>query len=142
MNEFICASFAWDLCSILFGIHDGFFWHGKNPNTKYFTNPHNVLMALRIMVFVMICMAFNVNVILFLISSTLQFSCLHNGMYYTTRNWLDRDVYPRRFFAQAIRKTSTSKFTDFMTPFVRTLLYALSYLLIIFQNQILSWIKF
>ena len=143
MNEFIYASIAWQTCSILFGIHDGFFWHGKNPNTKYLTNPHNILMALRIVVFVGVCVVFPAaNPYLLLLVSMLQFSALHNGWYYMTRNWLDEDLYQRGFFAQAIRKTSTSKWTDFMTPLNRTILYALSYLIIIFQKQILEWITF
>ena len=142
MNEFIYASIVWQSFSILFGVHDGFFWHGKNPNTKYLTNPHNVLMALRIMVFVMIVGIFSsIHPWSFLIVSMLQFSFLHNGWYYMTRHSLDEDVYQRGFFDQAIRKTSTSKFTDFMTPLNRTLLYASSYLIIIFQNQILEWIR-
>jgi len=73
--------------------------------TLLLTNTHWVVTTLSVIGFILI------------------FSFLHNGFYYMFRNKLNSEIYPKGFWSQST--TSIAKFTKFMTPTVRTILFCL-----------------
>lgn len=64
-----------------------------------------------------------------LIALPLVFPFLHDGKYYSTRNYFNRQLYTKKWFAQST--TSTAITTKIFTPVVRTILFGLGILIII-----------
>ena len=126
----------WCLYSIVEGIRDSLFYHFYNHNIKRLFNEHIVFVIQRSIVSLILCLL-SQNIWI-LIPFILSFSFFHNGSYYTSRYYLNKKtygydyLYTKKWFSQST--TSTSKFTKYMTPVVRAMLFLLSIGVIFFIN--------
>lgn len=58
------------------------------------------------------------------------FSFIHDGEYYTTRNYLD-GIYPKKWFDQSTTSTALTDKFSVMTPLNRSVLFIVSIILIV-----------
>jgi len=114
------------------GYREGYYWALKNDEVlKHYhpDNEHGVWTLQRFFVYV-ICnySAYMLNDTLWLlIILPLCFPFFHDGMYYYERNVIDGS-YPKGWWD--FSKTSTSWFTKFSTPILRTLYFVIATTLI------------
>lgn len=131
--------FMWIIYCIIEGFREGYYWHYKNrgdDNNQYdihkiFSVQRGlVLNTMGLLAFVTLYKITGLLVImslfksvLFILSLMLIFSFIHNGMYYTTRNILDKNIYNLKWKDHST--TSTAKWTKFLTFRNRTIMFAL-----------------
>ena len=132
MNIILWLSFlVWCLFSAVEGVRDGIFYHYYNHKFPKTFNEHIIFVLERgIMMGVLVY----VTNWWFLIPMILSFSFIHNGIYYTTRNQLNEDLYDKKWWDQS--ETSSSFFTDIMTPTVRTILFLASICFLVAINYL------
>lgn len=124
----IISFLIWCFYSIIDGIRDGIFYHSYNYSIKRLFNEHIIFVIQRLIVSIILIL-YSQNILL-IMPLILSFSFFHNGAYYTTRHILNKktynydNLYKKKWFAQST--TSTSVFTKYMTPLVRTILFLLS----------------
>ncbi|PCI28126.1 hypothetical protein COB55_04420 [Candidatus Wolfebacteria bacterium] len=122
---------VWCVFSIVEGIRDGIFYFHYNHKFPRTFNEHIIFIIERSL---MAGVLIYVTNWWFIIPMVLSFSFIHNGVYYTTRNHLDNNLYEKKFWDQS--ETSTSIFTDIMTPLVRTVLFLLSLVSLLIINYL------
>lgn len=116
------------------GIREAGYWHYLIAANGKPSNEHKTWTVQRIFVFLtfFIACGYELNDIWL----TLAFcGCLvlaspfwHDGNYYCSRHKLDPKIYDKGFFSQST--TSTAKMTRFGTPFLRTLYFLLSFVIL------------
>jgi hypothetical protein len=79
--------------------------------------------------FIVLCIIALTSFNWWLLALPLVFPFLHDGEYYTTRNYFNRLIYTKKYFAHST--TSTAITTKIFTPVVRTILFGLGILTII-----------
>lgn len=137
--------FIWIAYCIIEGFREGYYWHYKNKGddgNKYEIHP--IFSVQRSLVLSLIglltLLSFNklsglligvsfLKAGLFVFSLMLIFSFIHNGMYYTTRNILDKKIYNLKWKDQS--STSTAKWTKFLSFRNRTIMFVLGFLAIL-----------
>lgn len=103
---------GWILCSCLEGCRDAFFYFYKMYSTK--SDKHNMhwLFTLERAIILSAACYINslyfttLNTIVFTTSLIFMFSFFHNGTYYSVRHWLDKMLYPKRWFDSSTTSTS------------------------------------
>ena len=122
--------------SAMEGWREGIYWHVKIGSRYYDWFPeveeHRIFVGLRAVVVLMgsSLLFFNMAwylVLASMIGYALVFSFMHNGIMYLTRNNLDSNNYPKRFWAQST--SSVAKTTKFMTPVSRTIQFVIGTLI-------------
>jgi len=129
----------WIGYSILEGFREGYYWHYKSrgeDGNRYEIHPvfsaqrGLVLAVMFMLVFItthklfgLILMTSLLKAGFFTFSLMLIFSFIHNGVYYTTRNVLNKKIYKLKWKDHS--KTSTAKWTKFLTFRNRTIMFAL-----------------
>lgn len=104
---------VWIGFSILEGLRDGNFYHANLTSINSVKhNLHWIFVCTRTIVFGLIgwiCLEhFSIfSSIIFIVSLALIFSFVHNGIYYVTRNRLNKNMYPKGFLANS--NSSTAK---------------------------------
>ena len=118
--------------SCLEGIREGYFWHYYFKTSIHNkTNMHTLWTLQRTIVWFMFSvfiLVYNQTWVCFIVLPA-SFPFWHDGCYYATRNNLD-GCYPKGFWD--FSKTSTAWFTKFSTPFLRTLYFILSIIILMF----------
>lgn len=103
------------LFSLVEGVRDGFMYHYRSMSSDNRYNIHWLFTIERSIV------VFSLSLILLLYrhdtsivyattfgcSISLIFSFLHNGSYYTTRHFLNKEIYPLTFFDDSTTSTAT-----------------------------------
>jgi hypothetical protein len=135
----LIAFFVWIAYAIIEGFREGYYWHYKNrgdDGNKYEIHP--IFSAQRGLVLGLIgLLAFlSLNKLtgiligmallksgLFVLSLMLMFSFIHNGMYYTTRNILNKKIYNLKWKDHST--TSTAKMTKLFNFRNRTIAFVL-----------------
>lgn len=115
----------WIIICLLEGRRDAFFYFNKMNSTKsdnhnihwIFTSERGVILILIGVVNFVLSSFFNTCILIF--SLSFIFSFVHNGMYYKTRNELDKKTYPKKWWDTSINSTSVIEFN----PIVRTFLF-------------------
>lgn len=107
----------WCMYACLEGAREGFMFHNINVDNKLGRILHTEFAVQRLTILVIVI---SLSFDWWVISLPLVFSFFHNGSYYTVRNYLNKDIYKERWFAQSA--TSTAITTKIFTPVVRTIL--------------------
>lgn len=115
----------WILYSCFEGVREAYYW---NLYPQYKFNIHTIFFIQRLFVLLLVS---SLNPV-YLISGSLIFSFFHNGSYYTTRNFLNSNNYPKKWFDQS--NQSTSWMTKFNGPISRTIQFMIAVLIIIIYN--------
>ena len=131
--------FIWIAYSVIEGFREGYYWHYKNrgnDGNKYEIHPifstqrGLVLTTMGLLAFLTLHKLFGLLVGLailksglFVISLMFIFSFIHNGMYYTTRNILDKKIYNLKWKDHSA--TSTAKWTNFLNFRNRTIMFVI-----------------
>ena len=125
---------------LLEGYREGYYWHYKTKfnNVKGEVDIHDYFTLQRGLFMILIAFIdgyYNIindypnlyvkDIVLTLLATMLMFPFLHNGMYYTTRNSLKKDIYTKRFFDQSTTTTTTKFWTGLMTPISRTIFFVI-----------------
>jgi len=124
----------WCLYALFEGHREGSYWYIKNSIFKLghlFTidfKEHIMWTIQRSLVLVLVYISSDWITVACCI---LVFPFMHDGAYYTRRNWINKGIYPKRFFAQS--KTSTAIATKYFPPIVRTICAVLGVGLFIFK---------
>ena len=103
---------GWILSAWAEGWRDGFFYDHRMNSTK--PDKHNIhwLFTLeRAIILSTICYVHSLhfstlNTIVFTTGLIFLFSFFHNGTYYSVRNWLDKKIYPKKWFDSSTTSTS------------------------------------
>lgn len=98
-----------------------YFTHEINSSFHDKINEHPLFVCIRACVLVPLWILTSWKVVLCL---AVMFPFIHDGQYYLFREKLVKGTYPKGWFAQST--TSTALSTKYMTPVVRTILFALS----------------
>ena len=107
----------WMSTALLEGTRDGFFYYARNtsanPDNK---NIHWIFALERLVIISLIgwihILSYSIlNTGVFVISLILIFSWFHNGIYYKTRNYLDKNVYPKGWFDSSTTSESMLEFS-------------------------------
>lgn len=106
----------WIVATYCEGKRDGFFYNYRMNSTnidKY--NLHGLFTLERFLIFSLICWVNSLsysllNTGIFGLSLVFIFSFIHNGEYYVTRNNLDKNIYPKRWWD---RSTTSESFLEF-----------------------------
>lgn len=125
MYYLIASNLIFILYALIEGFREGFYWFFKvNSKKKTEFEIHPIFAAQRGMVILLL--ATNVllltdlnSALINILSNALLFSFFHNGIYYTTRNKLDPNIYKLGWREQST--TSTAKMTKFFTYRNRTI---------------------
>jgi hypothetical protein len=117
--------------SLLEGVREGYYWHFKPKDPFVKTNEHALFSLQRLILWSTMLFVVNWVSVLAIIC---MFPFLHDGAYYTTRNYLDKTVYPKRFFDEST--TSTAKLTRVFTPVVRVLCALAGIIMLIIGGKI------
>lgn len=130
--------FLWIIACATEGKRDAHYYHTKMysrmPDKQ---NIHWVFTLERGVILGLICwvnsMIFTtLNSIVFTFSLALIFSFLHNGMYFTARNKLEKNTYPKKWFSNS--NTSTSRIELTVVP--RTVMFVIGIIGIIASLQL------
>ena len=118
---------GWIIYTLLESLRESFYWEMKS-RTSYNKDLdlHPFFALQRGLVILLMCiLQYNngglIHSLVYFACASLMFPFIHNGMYYTTRNYLDKNLYPKKWFDQSV--TSTSKLTYVFTPLVRTICF-------------------
>lgn len=107
----------WTLYMLAEGAREAFYWRQDALSNRKMPNIHWLFLIQRCLVFIILLwIKFNwiLAIVLIVISPF-----LHNGIYYWSRNWIDKEVYKKCWFDQST--TSTSWSTKLLKPIVRTI---------------------
>lgn len=107
----------WIIVALLEGTRDGFFYHYRMNSAKtdkynmhwLFTFERSVIMILIAWIYSKSFSSLDTGVFMF--SLILMFSFVHNGQYYWTRNFLDKNIYPKKWFASSTTSESMLEFS-------------------------------
>lgn len=107
----------WIIVALLEGVRDGFFYHylmNSAKTDKYnmhwlFTFERSVIMVLIVWIYLRSFSVLDTGVFVF--SLILIFSFIHNGQYYWTRNFLDNNIYPKKWFASSTTSEAMLEFS-------------------------------
>lgn len=105
--------FLWIIGCLVEGKRDANYYREKMHSTKPSKqNIHWLFMIERVIILATICWINSIffttlNSIVFTFSLVLMFSFLHNGMYFATRNKIDKGTYPKKWFSNS--NTSTAR---------------------------------
>lgn len=94
----------WITYSCLDGLRDAHFFHNRNTSTDpdkqnihwLFSIQRSIVIILMSWIYSKTYSALDTGIFSF--SMILLFSFLHNGMYYRTRNFLDKNLYPKKWW--------------------------------------------
>jgi hypothetical protein len=120
---------GWLLYCNFEGIREAYYWYVfgeandsvRNNVKSKAGNIHKLFTYQRSVVASMLCLAFYflvyddsllylTNTFIFGVVLILTFSFIHNGAYYSTRNNLDKNVYPKRFKDTSTTSTANNEF--------------------------------
>lgn len=107
---------AWVNIALAEGMRDGFYYHARMTSTN--CDKHNIhwlftferAIALGLICWIHAISHSLLNTGVFAFSLILIFSFLHNGRYYMTRNFLDKNVYPKGWWDSS---TTSESFLEF-----------------------------
>ncbi len=116
---------VWIMFSLLEGFTEAWHWHYKiQAQDEKKTDAHMYFTLRRLCIWILL---FGIDFRLGMFA-LFSFPFLHDGAYYYHRNELTPGVYRRGFFDQS--STSTAYLTKFFTPYVRTLCFICSLLIL------------
>lgn len=92
----------WFLFVILSSILEAYIFHKNKFKTKY---KHEILTTVRGLVCFQIAY-FNNEPFIFVLFCLFTFPFIHDGIYYTTRHLLNKNVYPKMFFDRSTTTTA------------------------------------
>lgn len=126
----------WSMYSFLEGFREAFYWDMKSKTSYTKDLDLHPFFALQrgLVIVLMFMLQWNnlgwLNSFLFCVCMSIAFPFIHDGVYYTTRNYLDKKIYPKTWFDQSV--TSTAKMTKIFTPTVRTACFIIGTICIFF----------
>jgi len=115
----------WFFYSLFEGLREGFYWREKKTRDNHYE--HVIWSIQRALVLILVS-----RDIIILLGCMCVFPFLHDGMYYTTRYYMNKNIYKKTFFDQS--ETSTAVLTKYFTPYVRLILFIIGVLLWIKRN--------
>lgn len=107
---------CWIVSCLAEGKRDAFFYHNRNSSTNPdHHNIHWIFSVERFIIWALITALYShhnfyFSTGVFSLGIILVFSFLHNGMYYATRNNLDKNVYPKRWWDTSTTSESLMEF--------------------------------
>jgi len=132
----------WIAYSIIEGLREGYYWYYKNRGEDgnngdihpIFSLQRGLVLAIIwLLAFVSFSALTGLLIAIsalkstaFILSLMLIFSFIHNGVYYTTRNILNKNIYNLKWKDHST--TSTAKWTKFLTFRNRTIMFAIGML--------------
>lgn len=116
--------FLWIVTASLEGCRDGFLYHYRTNSVKkdshnihwLFTFERSVVMSLICWINAMYGSMLNTGVLA--LSLIMIFSFIHNGIYYKTRNYLDKNVYPKGWWDSSQGSESMIELTTIPRTFM------------------------
>jgi len=126
---------SWILASLVEGCRDGFYYHNSMTSTSpakqnihfLFTIERTIIGLAHTIIYLKLVDGNYYHAFTFGLSLMFIFSWFHNGMYLTTRNYLDNKEYPKKWFDDSTTSTARGEF-----PLeIRTLFAVIGSLLII-----------
>lgn len=116
---------VWVVYCVLEGTRDGIMYNMRDYLKENDFNEHIIFTMQRSLVLVLLTYIYPP----ILIMAPFAFSFFHNGMYYSTRRFLNRQLYPKGWWSQST--SSSAKTTDLFTPTMRTIQFVISLLIIV-----------
>lgn len=107
----------WIIVALLEGTRDGFFYAYRMNSAKQDKyNMHWLFTFQRLVIMILIAWIYSRSFSLldtgvFVFSLILLFSFFHNGQYYWTRNFLDKSIYPKKWFSNSTTSESMLEFS-------------------------------
>lgn len=118
----------WTIYMLIEGAREAFYWRQNSQVNRKMPNIHWLFLIQRIIVFVQLIWIKPLIVLTLILILISPF--IHNGMYYWTRNWIDKDIYQKGWFDQST--TSTAWSTKLLKPIVRTIGFIIGLVLFYF----------
>lgn len=135
----IFFTLLWITYSLFEGIREGFYFHNRANSARQDNfEIHPLFFIQRSIVLILIFVPINIqfgmyNSLLFILVQIFTFSFFHDGIYYVTRNNLDKKLYAKRWFDSS--KTSTARIE---LSFILRLLFLIAGLILLYFNILKS----
>jgi len=97
----------WFFYSLFEGLREGFYWREKKTRDNHYE--HVIWSIQRALVLILVS-----RDIIILLGCMCVFPFLHDGMYYTTRHYMNKNIYKKTFFDQS--ETSTAVLSTNQKP--------------------------
>lgn len=106
----------WIVTALLEGTRDGFFFAYRMQSKPDKYNMHWLFTFERTVIMVLIAWICSrsfsgLDTGVFALSLILIFSFVHNGQYYWTRNFLDKNIYPKKWWSSSTSSESMLEFS-------------------------------